>query len=143
MQTFRGFWVKTIVAFSVIGAGVAVPAAQASATQAAKTQCATITVNASPSSVSLGSAVTVSGSLTNCSRATETVVVQGQAVGPANTACAGPFQYARQVKLSRGQTVSDSVTQSPPCAGSYTIGVKALTLSNVVLSSATTSFTVT
>lgn len=82
------------------------------------TPCAALSLAADPTTVAPGGTVTLSGSINNCSTATERVTVKYVITGPCNYS----DTYSVTVTLQPGETQSTSVSRVvPACAGNYTV----------------------
>jgi uncharacterized membrane protein len=97
--------------------------------------CANLTVSANPTIVAQGGTVTVTGSINNCSRASEKVTVKYEASGPCGTVEMGSIK----LNLSANETRTASVSYAAPaCPGEYTLTATALSGSTVLTTSSIT-----
>ena len=99
---------------------------------------ATLSVGVTPTVTTVGSTVTVFGSITNTSSKSEKVTINYDVVGPCNYTDA----YTVKVTLRPGETRSSSNSQTAPaCAGDYIITATAIS-GGVVLDTKSVTVTV-
>ena len=91
--------------------------------------CADLSASATPGIVSPGDPESLSGSITNCSQQTETVMVGIKLTGPCGFALLQRFKLT----LDPGQRVDRSMTfPAPDCEGLYTLKARALSEGDVL-----------
>ena len=90
---------------------------------------ATLSVGVTPTVTTVGSTVTLSGSITNTSSKSEKVTINYDVVGPCNYT----DSYSVKVTLRPGETRTSSTSQTvPACAGDYVITATAVSGATVL-----------